>query len=95
MEHKQRYSFCIDEVGVYWYICDNTKNDDDKIIFEFEDRLDAKEVCEILNKQDEEIQQLKQELRYIQSKLHNATLDVRARTLKEVSDAIEKMKRYE
>ena len=41
MENKQRYSFCIDEVGVYWYICDNTKNDDDKIIFEFEDRLDA------------------------------------------------------
>jgi hypothetical protein len=53
--NENRFNFHIDEVGVYWYVCDNTKKDDDKIILELDSKYTAKEVCEVLNELNQQI----------------------------------------
>ena len=53
------FNYHIDEVGVYYYVCDNTKKGDDKIIFEFNTKFDAMEVCELLNELHEENERLR------------------------------------
>ena len=46
---EKRFHYRIDEVGIYYYVCDNTKKGDDRIILEFDTKYDAMEVCELLN----------------------------------------------
>ena len=54
----KRFHYRIDEVGIYYYVCDNTKKGDDRIILEFDTKYDAMEVCELLNELHEENQAL-------------------------------------
>lgn len=57
-------------------------------------RLEEEKIkLEICLRRDNE--QLKKEIKYLQSELHNATYDVRKMTLKEVKDEIEKLERWE
>ena len=48
--------------------------------------------CRELEKENED---LKKEISFLQSELHNCTMEVRERTLKEVKEAIEKLERLE
>ena len=59
---EKRFNYQIDEVGIEWYVCDNTKKGDDRIILEFDTKFDAIEVCDLLNKLNDENEQLKKEL---------------------------------
>lgn len=57
--------------------------------------LNLIELVEVANDVVKENEQLKKEIKYLQSELHNATYDVRKMTLKEVKDEIEKLERWE
>lgn len=61
---EKRFNYHIDEVGVYYYICDNTKKGDDRIILELNTKYDALEVCDVLNSLNDEIEKLKEDLAY-------------------------------
>ena len=61
--NEQRFNYHIDEVGIYYYICDNTKTGDDRIILEVNTQYTAIEVCNALNNLNNESEQLKKELK--------------------------------
>ena len=63
----KRFNYHIDEVGVYYYVCDNTKKGDEKIIFEFDTKFDAMEVCELLNELWEENERLKNSIKCLEA----------------------------
>ena len=60
----KRFTFSIDEVGVYWYVYDGSE-----CVIEVDNRHDACKICNLLNKQDERIQELENENRMLRVKL--------------------------
>ena len=78
---KKRFNYHIDEVGIYYYVCDNTKKGDDRIILEFNTKFDAIEVCNLLNSLNNENEQLKIFLEALKEELSLANRD---------NDALEK-----
>ena len=65
----KRFNFHIDEIGIYYYICDSSKKGDDRIILEFDSKFDAMEVCELLNELHEEKQHLQRRCEAMQEEI--------------------------
>lgn len=59
---EKRFNPHVDEVGIYYYVCDNTKKGDDRIILELDTKFDAIEVCNLLNSLNDENEQLKNKI---------------------------------
>lgn len=57
--------------------------------------LTSEEIVNTLNKQQSKIEQLEKEIAYHQKKHHTAFMDGRDMGIREVEDALEKIKRYE
>lgn len=82
---EKRFDYVMNEFDEIEYITD---------IVDCEDR-DFAEFLDCVNEMAKENEQLKSELKMLQSQLHRATIDSRLRTLKELKKTIEKMERME
>ena len=82
----KRFHYRIDEVGIYYYVCDNTKKGDDRIILEFDTKYDAMEVCELLNELHEEKQHLQRRCGAMQEEI-----EILSEENKELKDLLKSM----
>lgn len=70
MTENKRFNYHVDEVGVYYYVCDTTKKSDDRIILELNTKYDAIEVCNMLNELNDKNEQLKQRFEDVLAELY-------------------------
>lgn len=66
MTENKRFNYHVDEVGIYYYVCDTTKKDDDRIILEVSTKYDAIEVCNVFNELNDENEQLKNKIHVLE-----------------------------